>query len=42
MAQALLPRVAPQTAQDLRFLESATQQTHGVPVKSLAYCFCGL
>ncbi|GAB3346689.1 signal peptide peptidase SppA [Lysobacter tyrosinilyticus] len=42
MAQALLPRVAPQTAQDLRFLESATQPTHGVPVKSLAYCFCGL
>lgn len=42
VAQALLPRVAPQTAQDLRFLEGAIQPTQGVPVKSLAYCFCGL
>ena len=42
MAQALLPRVLPQTAQDLRFLEGAVKPTRGVPVKSLAYCFCGL
>jgi protease-4 len=42
LAQALLPRVLPQTAQDLRFLEGAIQPTRGVPVKSLAYCFCGL
>lgn len=42
LAQALLPRALPQTAQDLRFLESAIQPTRGVPVKVLAYCFCGL
>ena len=42
MAQALLPHALPQTAQDLRFLESAIQPTRGVPVKALAYCFCGL
>lgn len=42
MAQALLPRVLPQAAQDLRFLESAIQPVNGMPVKSLAYCFCGL
>ncbi|QNP39623.1 signal peptide peptidase SppA [Lysobacter solisilvae (ex Woo and Kim 2020)] len=42
LAQSLLPRALPQTAQDLRFLQSAIEPTHGVPVKSLAYCFCGL
>jgi protease-4 len=42
VAQMLLPHAMPQTAQDLRFLESAIQPTRGVPVKSLAYCFCGL
>ncbi|GAB3372051.1 signal peptide peptidase SppA [Lysobacter rhizosphaerae] len=42
MAQTLLPRALPQTAKDLRFLESAIEPTRGVPVKSLAYCFCGL
>jgi protease-4 len=42
MAQTLLPRALPQTARDLRFLESAIEPTRGVPVKSLAYCFCGL
>ncbi|HEU0305454.1 MAG TPA: signal peptide peptidase SppA [Lysobacter sp.] len=42
IAQALLPRALPQAAQDLRFLEGAIQPTRGVPVKSLAYCFCGL
>ncbi|HEY0503573.1 MAG TPA: signal peptide peptidase SppA [Lysobacter sp.] len=42
VARGLLPRVMPQAAQDLRFLESAVTPTRGVPVKSLAYCFCGL
>ena len=42
IAQVLLPRAMPQAAQDLRFLQSAIQPTRGVPVKSLAYCFCGL
>ncbi|HJW47263.1 MAG TPA: signal peptide peptidase SppA [Lysobacter sp.] len=42
MARAVLPRALPQAAEDLRFLESAIQPTRGVPVKSLAYCFCGL
>jgi protease-4 len=42
VARGLLPRALPQAAQDLRFLESAVTPTRGVPVKSLAYCFCGL
>jgi protease-4 len=42
IAQVLLPHAMPQAAQDLRFLQSAIQPTRGVPVKSLAYCFCGL
>ncbi|HEV8695301.1 MAG TPA: signal peptide peptidase SppA [Lysobacter sp.] len=42
MARAVLPRALPQAAEDLRFLEGAIQPTRGVPVKSLAYCFCGL
>ena len=42
LARTLLPRALPQAAQDLRFLESAIEPTQGVPVKSLAYCFCGL
>ena len=38
-----IPEVlSPQAAQDLRFLQSAIQPTRGVPVTSLAYCFCGL
>lgn len=41
MAQMLLPRALPQTAEDLRFLQNAIEPTRGVPVKSLAYCFCG-
>jgi protease-4 len=42
LAQALLPRALPQAAQDLRFLEGSIEPTRGVPVKALAYCFCGL
>ncbi|RNF84510.1 signal peptide peptidase SppA [Montanilutibacter psychrotolerans] len=41
MARALLAKAAPQAAADLRFLEGSIQRTQGVPVKSLAYCFCG-
>ena len=42
MARALLAKAAPQAVQDLRMLDGAFQKTRGVPVKSLAYCFCGL
>ena len=41
-AQRLLARSMPQAAADLRFLEGAVQPTRGIPVKALAYCFCGL
>ena len=40
-AQRLLARAMPQAAADLRFLDAAVQPTRGVPVKALAYCFCG-
>ncbi|QSX79361.1 signal peptide peptidase SppA [Agrilutibacter solisilvae] len=42
LARTLLPRALPQTAADLRFLESAIAPTRGVPVRALAYCFCEL
>ena len=42
LAQRLLGQAVPQAAADLRFLESATKPTQGVPVKALAYCFCEL
>ncbi|RPE79840.1 signal peptide peptidase SppA [Vulcaniibacterium tengchongense] len=39
---ALLARASPRTADDLRFLaDAATPRAGGVPVKALAYCFCG-
>jgi protease-4 len=41
VARGLLSKASPQTAQDLRFLEGAITPTRGVPVKALAYCFCG-
>lgn len=41
LARGLLAKAVPQAASDLRFLHSAVQPTRGVPVKSLAYCFCG-
>ncbi|KQZ56989.1 MULTISPECIES: signal peptide peptidase SppA [unclassified Lysobacter] len=41
LARGLLAKTMPQAASDLRFLQSAVQPTRGVPVKSLAYCFCG-
>ena len=40
--QAVVSQVSPQSARDLRFLQSALQTTPGKPVKALAYCFCGL
>ena len=41
-AQHLLARSMPQAAADLRFIQGAVQPVRGVPVKALAYCFCGL
>ena len=41
IARSLITKASPQTAQDLRFLEGAITPTRGVPVKALAYCFCG-
>ncbi len=41
LAHALLARALPQAAHDLRFLDSALQPGRGMPVKALAYCFCG-
>jgi protease-4 len=38
----LVARAMPEAAAELRFLEDAAQPRAGVPVKSLAYCFCGL
>ncbi|NUO74830.1 MAG: signal peptide peptidase SppA [Lysobacter sp.] len=42
LARGLIGKAMPQAAADLRFLQSSAQPTRGVPVKSLAYCFCGL
>ena len=42
MARAVLAKASPQAVQDLRMLDGAFKTTRGVPVKSLAYCFCGL
>lgn len=41
IARGLLAKASPQAAADLRFLEGAIAPTRGVPVKALAYCFCG-
>ena len=41
LARGLLARATPQVEQDLRFLESALTPGRGLPVKALAYCFCG-
>lgn len=42
LARAALARTMPETEAQLRFVESALQDRNGAPVKSLAYCFCGL
>lgn len=41
-ARSLLADAMPQASADLRFLKGAIAPTRGVPVKSLAYCFCEL
>ena len=41
IARGLLARAVPQAAADLKLLEGAITPVAGVPVKSLAYCFCG-
>ncbi|RDZ27518.1 signal peptide peptidase SppA [Lysobacter silvisoli] len=41
LARSLLAKAMPQAVADLRFLQSSVRPTQGVPVKSLAYCFCG-
>jgi protease-4 len=42
LLQALVAQAMPQAANDLRFIQGAIKPTRGVPVKALAYCFCGL
>ncbi|GAB3337911.1 signal peptide peptidase SppA [Marilutibacter aestuarii] len=42
LGEHMLARAFPQIDQDLRFLEASASPTAGVPVKSLAYCFCKL
>jgi protease-4 len=41
IAQRLLAKAAPQVQRDLRFLDAALQRGKAMPVKALAYCFCG-
>ncbi|MDQ3288531.1 MAG: signal peptide peptidase SppA [Pseudomonadota bacterium] len=42
VARAMLAQAAPAAARELEFVSSAIKPVRGVPVKSLAYCFCGL
>jgi protease-4 len=43
LAQTLLAHALPQTRDDFRFLDAAMKPSRrGMPVKALAYCFCGL
>jgi protease IV len=42
IARAMLARNLPHAERDLRMLENAMHVRQGVPVKALAYCFCGL
>ena len=41
IARTVIARGVPQVDADLRFLDSAMQRKAGMPVKALAYCFCG-
>ncbi len=42
LGETMLARALPRGSEDLRFLQDALQaRTGGVPVKALAYCFCG-
>ncbi|MBB1087733.1 signal peptide peptidase SppA [Lysobacter sp. SG-8] len=40
LGEAMLARSMPRVADDLRFLEQSVPSVRGIPVKSLAYCFC--
>lgn len=42
IARMLLARQMPELDTQLRFVEDAVKDRNGAPVKSLAYCFCGL
>ncbi|WP_372016718.1 signal peptide peptidase SppA [Pseudoxanthomonas sp. 10H] len=42
LARSALARTMPETEAQLRFVENALKDRSGAPVKSLAYCFCGL
>ncbi|KGM53438.1 endopeptidase IV [Lysobacter arseniciresistens ZS79] len=41
IARGVLAKALPQVDADLKLLEGATRPVAGVPVKTLAYCFCG-
>ncbi len=41
-ARGLLARSLPEVEAQLRFVDEAINDRHGAPVKTLAYCFCGL
>jgi protease-4 len=41
LAQRLLAKAAPGVERDLKFLDAALQRGKAMPVKALAYCFCG-
>ncbi len=42
VARMMLARQLPEMDTQLRFVEDAVKDRNGAPVKSLAYCFCGL
>ena len=42
IARMILARQMPELDTQLRFVEDAVKDRNGAPVKSLAYCFCGL
>lgn len=42
LARMLLAKQMPELDTQLRFVEDAVKDRNGAPVKSLAYCFCGL
>ncbi len=42
LARGILAQTMPETEAQLRFVENAIKDRNGAPVKSLAYCFCGL
>ncbi|MEG1678780.1 MAG: signal peptide peptidase SppA [Stenotrophomonas sp.] len=42
MARMLIAKQMPELDTQLRFVEDAVKDRNGAPVKSLAYCFCGL